>query len=864
MNAVKSVAFSPDGHFLAAGGSDTKLWDTSSFQEVAALVVGHSGEIHSVAFSLDGHLLATRARSYKFAGSGDNNVKLWSVPSLEEVATLIEGSSPISYSALSPDGQLLATAPSEFTSAGTTVVLWDVPRRQVMATLTGRRFTTSLAFSPDGRLLASGSDQGGLSWNAQVTFWDMETLQEVATLTGHSRTIRSLAFSPDGRLLASSSFNMVKLWDVSSLQEVATLTSQLPGQLYSVEWFNSVAFSPDGRLLAGAGFQRVILWDVSSLQRVATLDGYSWDVNSVAFSPDGLLLATGDNGDNDTIKLWDASSLQKVATFTGNANSANSVVFSPDGSVLAAGMSDYTVKLCDIATQQEIATLTGHGQNIKYVAFSSNNRLLASASVDNTALLWDMTPYVSELPNQPPSLRFSPSPPYIVSVGSNIIITVTADDMDGDECIITADALPLNAEFSDNILTFSPSADQVGEHRIVFQADDQSGGIDTETIEITVKAPPVVSDIPDQSIEEGETFAAIALGDYVSDPDNEESEIAWTYSGNVELSVSINDASTATITVPDPEWNGSEAIAFTATDPCGLSDSQSVTFTVIPVPDPLPTVDLGITSVEAAPGSSAIVQISISDATGMASGDMVIKYDASMIAVDEVTATNLLSGILLIPNIDVPGEIRLSMAGASGIPEGSGALMEIGLTVSADAKAGTETPLSFEAATIYDETGTTIPVKLESGVVRILGIKGDVNKDGKVSAADATLTLRIAAELMIPNDYQKWAADMNDDGKVRTNDVILILRIASGLAAPRMDISPSIASEVSITFAEESHSPNERMTIPLAVDNVRDLAGGDICIAYNHKMLRAINILTDSDLLATIILTAERCCIISC
>jgi hypothetical protein len=44
-----------------------------------------------------------------------------------------------------------------------------------------------------------------------------------------------------------------------------------------------------------------------------------------------------------------------------------------------------------------------------------------------------------------------------------------------------------------------------------------------------VNVPPVVSDIPDQSVEEGNAFSSIGLDNYVTDPDNLGSEITWTY-----------------------------------------------------------------------------------------------------------------------------------------------------------------------------------------------------------------------------------------------------------------------------------------------------------------------------------------------
>ncbi len=90
---------------------------------------------------------------------------------------------------------------------------------------------------------------------------------------------------------------------------------------------------------------------------------------------------------------------------------------------------------------------------------------------------------------------------------------------------------------------------------------------------------PVVADIPDQTIAEGAAFAVINLDDYVTDPDNADAEITWSYSGNTELTVDITDR-VATITIPDIDWNGAETITFRATDPGELFTEDAATFTV--------------------------------------------------------------------------------------------------------------------------------------------------------------------------------------------------------------------------------------------------------------------------------------------
>jgi WD40 repeat protein len=284
-DVVRSVAFSPDGKFLASGSEDqtVKVWEVGSWQEVATLRHGGVGRfwdrVSPVSFSPDGKFLAS--------GSNDKTVKVWEVGSWREVVTLKGHGDPVNSVSFSPDGKFLASGSGDWT-----VKVWEVGSWREVVTLKGHGSSVnSVSFSPDGKFLASGSGD----WTVKV--WEVGRWQEVATLRGHGDVVRSVAFSPDGKFLASGSEDKtVKVWEVGSWREVATLKH---------EWTaNSVAFSPNGKFLAsGSSDDTVKVWEVGSWREVATLRGHENRVLSVSFSPDGKFLASGSW--DETVKVWE-------------------------------------------------------------------------------------------------------------------------------------------------------------------------------------------------------------------------------------------------------------------------------------------------------------------------------------------------------------------------------------------------------------------------------------------------------------------------------------------------------------------------------------------------------------------------------
>ena len=217
-----------------------------------------------------------------------------------------------------------------------------------------------------------------------------------------------------------------------------------------------------------------------------------------------------------------------------------------------------------------------------------------------------------------------------------------------------------------------------------------------------------------------------------------------------------------------------EATTEATTQATTEAETSTEAITTTPVED----VNISAGTVNAKVGDTITVPVKVTGLSSLSNYDIDVAYDTTLLTATGVTGaadtavSNIANGVVSVAYANLNAGNDESLA--------SDTLFNITFTV---LKAGT----ANVTLTVNElcQNGNDVTFTSSNGTVTIsedvppTGIRGDVNKDGKVDATDAAIVLRIASGIITDTTpYDMVAADCNvegGDGKVDVLDAVWIL-----------------------------------------------------------------------------------------
>ncbi|HEB65923.1 MAG TPA: tetratricopeptide repeat protein [Chloroflexi bacterium] len=364
---VWSVAYAPDGAWLAAGMDDgrVRLWDPAN-PAVPVDIAAHNRAVRALAFSPEGTLLAS--------GSQDGTARLWNTQTCSLQRTLQDSADEIRSLAFSPDGSLLALA-----SENRHVLIRRIRDGALIHTLHGhRRAVRSVTFSSNGRWIASGGEDG------RINFWHTGEEYPAKVLEDFMGIVSQVGFSPDNRLLVSASWDGgIRLWHPGR----ETIWQRLEDQRYPV---SQCLFSPQGTHLSSLTVNEEVvrIWNAHNGELLKSL-AHNNALYAVTVSPHQDYLAAGTSDGRVLMWTWPLHNPEPDVTLAGHQRAVRSVAFAPAGEYLVSGGDDpYLLvwKLSQSAAQRIL--LPPQNRGVTRLTFSPDGEWLFASTENGNIYAW--------------------------------------------------------------------------------------------------------------------------------------------------------------------------------------------------------------------------------------------------------------------------------------------------------------------------------------------------------------------------------------------------------------------------------------------------------------------------------------------
>jgi WD40 repeat protein len=201
-DCIHSVVFSKDSAIATASYDKmVRLW---SLDGASRELKDHIDAVYSLAFTPDGKRLVS--------GAADRTIKIWDVASGNRLFTLSEPTDGVNAVEVSPDGSTVAAAGQD-----KSIRLWRLsPTGGTLlnTSIAHEDAILDIAFSPDGTKLVSASS------DRSIKVFSLPKLDELRVLTPQSDWPYAVLFSPDGKTIAAGRYDgSLSFYDAATYQD---------------------------------------------------------------------------------------------------------------------------------------------------------------------------------------------------------------------------------------------------------------------------------------------------------------------------------------------------------------------------------------------------------------------------------------------------------------------------------------------------------------------------------------------------------------------------------------------------------------------------------------------------------------------
>ncbi|HUE70455.1 MAG TPA: putative Ig domain-containing protein [Pirellulaceae bacterium] len=182
-------------------------------------------------------------------------------------------------------------------------------------------------------------------------------------------------------------------------------------------------------------------------------------------------------------------------------------------------------------------------------------------------------PVVATAPNDPPTITSSPRGR--VRIGDVYLYQTIASDPNGDPLTFSLPIAPAGMTIdATGLVTWQPTAEQLGSHQVQVRVEDGRGGFATQTWSVSVvtqtsNQPPSITSTPPQAATVGRQYAYDAAA---TDPDGD--PLTWSLD-TAPAGMSIDPARGTIRWVPTSDQTGEQSVVVRATDTQGGWATQS-------------------------------------------------------------------------------------------------------------------------------------------------------------------------------------------------------------------------------------------------------------------------------------------------